>query len=338
MSKRVTLKQVAAFAGVSFQTVSKVLNHQAQVSRETSAKIWRAVQVLGYSPDANARDLRTRRCRMIGHSWTPPPSGQSNPILERLMLSMMDAADSAGYYILPFPSHAAGDPLEPYRVLIHSGRVDGFVLSSVSLNDPRVSFLQDEAFPFVAFGRSNPECEFPFVDVDGAAGVSAAVEHLIDRGHRRIAALAWPANSRVGQDRLAGLHDTLQRSGIPLPASWVARGPGQVAFGREATRAWLDAPPTRRPTAIVALDDMMAIGALCAAQECGVQVGTDLAVVGFDDVPLAEYLTPPLTTVRQPIGRIGRHVVEMLVGILEGSPPANPHVLLTPELIIRESG
>lgn len=345
MSKRVTLKQVALAADVSYQTVSKVLNHQKQVSAETAARIWSAADMLGYHPDDKARNLRLRRTRMIGYSWNSSPSDQlhsqpisgPNPVLDRFLQSMVETAGRAGYSILPFPSSETRDPISAYRSLMNTGRVDGFVLSSVTFDDPRLALLQEQGFPFVAFGRSNPECEFPYVDVDGAAGLRMATEHLIRQGHRAIAALAWPETSRVGQDRLAGYRQALEAAGLAPQPHWIARGEGRVAFGYAATQCWLDLPASERPTGIVALNDWMAIGAMRAAQDHGMSIGTDLAIIGFDDLPMVQYLTPALSSVRQPVWQAGQLVVDMLCALLEGKPVSNPHALLPPELIIRES-
>lgn len=337
MSIRPTLKQVASLAGVSYQTVSKVLNGQAKVTKDTAERIWQAVHDLGYYPDEKARNLRTRRSRMIGYSWVPLPPDQANPILDHFLQSMMDAGERLGYYILPFPHPAPTRLVATYQELISTGRVDGFIVSSVSFDDPRVDLLQQQAFPFVAFGRSNPEYEFPFVDVDGAAGLRMATEHLLQSGHRRIAALAWPESSRVGRDRLKGYLEAMEAAGITPEPAWIARGEGRIAFGRAATQRWLDGPPEERPTAIVALNDAMAVGAMQAAQTCGLHVGVDLAITGFDDAPLVQYLSPPLTSIRQPIWEIGQQVVSLLVKILQGTTPARPHILVEPHLIIRES-
>jgi DNA-binding LacI/PurR family transcriptional regulator len=337
MSKRVTLKQVAAAAGVSYQTVSKVLNHQKQVSQKTAARIWRAAHLLGYHPDDKARSLRTRRSRMIGYAWNPLPSDQPNPILDQFLQSMVETAGRLGYYVLPFPCAETGDPISAYRSLINTGRVDGFILSSVIFNDPRVALLQEQDFPFVAFGRSNPPCEFPFVDVDGGMGVRMATEHLIARGHRAIAALAWFEASRVCQNRLEGYVQALDAAGLALRPEWIARGEGRFAFGYTATQCWLDLPVAQRPTAIVALNDMMATGAMRAGTERGLEIGRDLAIVGFDDLPMVRYLRPALSSVRQPIWQVGQLVVEMLCAFLQGETVANPHILLEPELVIRES-
>ncbi len=312
--QRVTLKEVASSAGVSYQTVSKVINHQVQVSKETEERIWQAVRDLGYRPNYTARSLRSRRSFTIGYSWPPTPPGLANPILDQFLQSMFMAAEERGYYLMCFPYHA--DPvrqLATYSELVNTGRVDGFVLSSVEYDDPRVLLLLESNFPFVAFGRSNSELDFPWLDVDGAAGIAMAVNHLLDRGHRRIAALAWPESSRVGNNRMEGYFNALEAAGITPHPEWIKRGEGRHAFGYQATCELLQMPEANRPTALVTLNDLMAIGAMQAAHDQGLEVGTQFAIAGFDDAPLVQYLNPPLTSVRQPIWEVGQRIIPMLL-------------------------
>lgn len=337
MAKNITLKEVAARAGVSYQTVSKVINRQIRVSEETEARIWEVIRQLGYRPNQIARSMRSRRSWKIGYSWAPTPMDQVNSILDQFLQGMVRAAEEAGYHILAFPHRAGGSEVDGYRELIQTNQVDGFVISSVEFDDPRLHFLCKEKIPFVAFGRSNPELDFPYVDVDGAAGIRMVVEHLLEVGHRRIAALAWPPTSRVGQNRLEGYYQAMQAAGIEINPSWLARGEGNYWFGWQATKQMLSLPLESRPTAFVAFNDAMAIGAMHAAQEAGLQVGTEVAVTGFDDSPLIQYLSPPLTSVHQPIWEIGQRIMNMLVNILEGHPLENRHVLITPRLVIRQS-
>jgi DNA-binding LacI/PurR family transcriptional regulator len=337
MAKRVTLKEVAANAGVSYQTVSKVLNRQIQVSKETEERVWQAVQRLGYRPNELARSLRSQRSKLIGYSWEPSPPDQANPILDQFLRSMADAAETSGYHLLTFTHRYGEQWIESYRELIDTNRVDAFVLSSVEYYDPRVLYLKEQGFPFVAFGRSNPEWDFPWVDVDGAAGIRAVVEHLLELGHRRIAALAWPEESRVGQNRLDGYLAAMRAAGIDPPPAWVLRGEGRYAFGSKAAGRLLDQPPEGRPTALVAFNDVMAIGAVHAIQRQGFEVGVDFAVTGFDDSPLVQYLTPPLTTVRQPVWEVGQQLMSILLDQLDGTEPGERCLLLEPRLIIRQS-
>lgn len=337
MASKATLKQVAVRAGVSYQTVSKVLNKQAQVSRETEKRIHEAVHELGYRPNQIARNMRAKRSHMIGYSWAQTSPNQVNHILDQFLTSMVREAEAAGYHLLPFPFREGDGLVDAYRELIDTGRVDGFVLSSVNYDDPRVTFLLERNFPFVAFGRSNPEVDFPYVDVDGFDGICQAMQYLISRGHQRIAVVAWPENSRVGNQRMRGYLESMQAAGLKICSEWIERGEGTFEFGREAASRLLGLPTPDRPTAIVTLNDTQAIGVLHAARDAGLEVGKELAIVGFDDAPMSQYLFPPLTTICQPIPEAGRKCVEILVSLMKGENSTEHHVLLLPELITRAS-
>ena len=337
MASKATLKQVAARVGVSYQTVSKVLNNQAQVSSDTEKRILDAVRELGYRPNQIARNMRAKRSFMLGYSWIQTSPNQVNHILDQFLTSMVREAEAAGYHLLPFPFREGDAHVDDYRELIDTGRVDGFVLSSVNYDDPRITFLLERNFPFVTFGRSNPDLDFPYVDVDGVDGLCQVMQYLISRGHQRIAAIAWPENSRVGNERMRGYFESLQGAGLPLNPQWIARGEGTFEFGREAASRLIALPDSERPTAIVTLNDTQAIGALRAAQEQGLEVGRDIAIIGFDDAPMSQFLFPPLTTVRQPIHEAGRKCVEILIALIEGEQPAELHVLVPPKLIVRAS-
>lgn len=337
MVSKVTLKQVAARASVSYQTVSKVLNKQTQVSKDTEQRILEAVRELGYRPNQIARNMRAKRSFMIGYSWAQTSPDQVNHILDQFLSSMVQEAEAAGYHLLPFPFREGNGLVDAYRELIDTGRVDGFVLSSVNYNDPRINFLLERRFPFVTFGRSNSELDFPSVDVDGFSGLCQVMQYLFSRGHQRIAAIGWPEDSRVGNERMRGYFESMQEAGRKVYPDWIERGEGTFEFGREAAWRLLKLPSNDRPTAIVTLNDTQAIGVLHAAREYGVEVGRELAVVGFDDAPMSQYLFPALTTIRQPIHEAGRKCVEILVALLKGEEPPERNVLVSPKLIIRAS-
>ncbi len=334
--KSPTLKDVAAKAGVSYQTVSKVLNQQAQVTSETRQRILESVAALGYRPNALARNMRKQRSFMIGYSWEQTPPGQVNHILDQFLTSMVREAEAAGYHLLPFPSHGMG--LQMYEDLIETGKVDGFVLSSVNFDDERVRYLSEHTIPFVAFGRSNPEWKFHFVDVDGANGLHQAVEHLAARGHRNIALVGWPENSRVGNDRTGGYLQAMRAAGLSILPEWMFHVPGDFEQGYQSALGLMALPLEKRPTAILTLNDTQAIGAIQALWSMGLRPGQDVAVIGFDDAPMVQFLDPPLTTIRQPIAEVGRKCVEMLIDLMEGHVPAEEQVLLKPLLVIRASG
>lgn len=335
MPKNITLKDIAKRAGVSYQTVSKVIHNQIQVTAEVRSRIEAAIEELDYRPNVAAQNLRTQSSHLIGYSWQL--EDRYSPVLEQFQHSVVESAENFGYHILLFPQHADRDLYTTYAELIRTKRVDGFIISSVEYNDPRVAALEHLNVPFVSFGRSRENEHSPFVDVDGQAGSKAAVQHLIEQGHQRIAILAWPESSRVGAERLAGYWEAMKEAALPIDPEWIMRGRGEIDYGYEAANKLLDLPPHRRPTAIVAIMDTIAIGVMQAAETCGYSIGRDLAVVGFDDMAVAHYVKPGLTTLRQPIKEVGKRVTQLLINLLKGEVPAEKHILLPPELIIRDS-
>jgi DNA-binding LacI/PurR family transcriptional regulator len=337
LASAVTLKEVAALAGVSYQTVSKVLNRKVQVSKETEARILQAAKELSYRPNLNARNMRLQRSYMIGYSWERTSPDQVNHILDQFLSSMVEEAQAAGYHVLPFPFRYGEEHVDDYRELINNGGVDGFILSSINYEDPRISFLLERQFPFVAFGRSYPELDFCYVDVDGADGIRQAVEYLVNCGHRRIGVIAWPEDSRVGNERMEGYLEAMQAAQIVIHPEWIQRGQGDYEFGRAACHNLLELDDTIRPTAMICLNDTQGIGAMHGLQECNLQAGKDIAIIGFDDAPMTQFLQPALTTIRQPIRLAGRKCIEMLVSLMDGSLPEERHVLLKPKLIVRAS-
>jgi DNA-binding LacI/PurR family transcriptional regulator len=315
------------------------LNKQIQVSKETEDRIWDAARTLGYRPSFVARSLRTQRAFTIGYSWPPSSPDRENIILDQFLQSMFLAAEECGYYLLCFPYYAdVSKHLATYNELIETRRVDGFILSSIEYDDPRVKLLLERNFPFVGFGRSNPELIFPWIDVDGGLGIREAMLHLLEKGHRRIAALAWPLDSRVGNNRMEGYFSAMQEVGITPESEWVKRGEGVFDFGYKSTLELLELAAEYRPTALIALNDMMALGASQAIKDRGLSVGKDFAVIGFDDAPMVQYTFPSLTTLRQPITEIGQRIIDMLMEYINtGSIPKTPNILVAPQLIVRSS-
>lgn len=338
-SRRVTIKEVALKAGVSYQTVSKLLNGQINLLPATEERIWQAVRELDYHPSSSASSLRSRRSRTLGYSWAPAPPNHSNHILDMLLSSMLFAVESVDYHLLCFPQHREpGTQLKAFRNLYETGRVDGFILSSVEYNDPRVLYLLEKKIPFTAFGRSNPDLTFPCIDVDGGDGLRQAVLHLAERGHTRIAALCWPESSRVGNNRLVGFIAGLEQAGLPLLSELIMRGEGSLDFGYKATNQLMALPEDQRPTAFVTLNDPMGVGCMRALRDIGLIPGRDAAVTGFDDTPIAQFTYPPLTSVRQPTWEVGQRLVSRVLSELNnGLDTTSPAELLLPQLVVRES-
>ncbi len=332
-----TIRDVARLAKVSPATVSNVINDTAPTSEETRRRVLEAIDALGYHPSVLARGLQAGQSRMLGYSWIPMPMEQFNPILDRFLNSMAEAAARNNYHILTFPAPTSLQEIDVYRQMVSSGRVDGFILSNTNLNDARIRYLLEVDFPFVAFGRATPEWDFPYVDVDGEAGIHMAMRHLVSLGHRRIACIAWPEESLTGSYRLQGYRDGLAEAGLEVDRCRVCRIENDYSEAYTCTKKLLSFAPAERPSAIVCLSDLMAVGALNAAAESGIRVGDDLAIVGFDDSSMARYVRPALTSLRQPVAEIGERVVQMLLAVVKRETLVEPHVLLAPELIVRES-
>lgn len=333
-----TIKDVAQEAGVSIATVSYVINNKDEaISDETRRIVWQAVEKVGYTPNINARNLKARHSKLIGYAWHEVPAGQVNSVLDRFMYFLAQEAEAAGYHILTF-THPKDDSLTAvYDELIRTRRVDAFVLADTNYNDPRLRFLIDKDFPFVAFGRSNPEWDFAWVDTDGKQGMREAVKYLLELGHRRIALIAWPEGSVAGNARVDGYLEVLREAGIAIRNEYIWRGEQSEQTGRDAMQHWGKLPSAEQPTAIATVNDLIAIGALNEAEKLGHTVGKTLSIIGYDDVPLVQYLRPALTSVRQPIFEISRQVINMLQALIDDGNIPEPQVLMKTRLIVRDS-
>lgn len=336
----VTIKDLAEQLDLSVSTVSKALNDYPHVAEETRQRVLALAEELGYRPSITARGLQAQQTHLIAYSWRLLPAEQFSPILNRFIDVMGTAAVAAGYHLLAFPTSSDQAELDAYQDLVRTRRVDGIVLSATNENDPRVAYLSKADLPFVAFGQAGAGWDYPWVDVDGRAGVGRAVEHLVQLGHRRIGFIAWPRSSLTcGADRYQGYVEALDRAGLSFDPTLVVRAEHAEPAGRHAMASLLDLPAEQRPTAIVAISDLLAIGAMNEAQDRGLVVARDLSVVGFDDAPMVKYLRPPLTTIRQPVDEVGELVVQQLLAVISDTSLAENerHILLKPELIVRAS-
>lgn len=335
---QITLKDVAAKAGVSYQTVSKVLNRQASVTPETEERIWGAIQELGYQPNISARNLRTQSSNLIGYGWQGTSDQSPHPVLNQFLYSAVQRAEAQRYHLLTFllaDSVAATNEL--YRDLYARRQVDGFILADTNNDDPRIAYLIGANIPFAAFGRANDDWDFCWVDVDGRFGMAQVVEHLQMRGHERIAMITWPEGSRAGDERERGYLSQMAQAGLPIAPGWMVRGENAVHDGYQLMQQLLTLPGAERPTAVACISDQVAIGAMNAALAAGLVIGQDIAITGYDNVPMSEFLYPPLTTVQQPIEEAGTLIINLLLHQIQGKPITEKGILLEPKLIVRQS-
>ena len=332
----ITIKDVAALAEVSIATVSYVLNNSAPVSTATRQRVLEAAAALNYRPNVNGRTLQANKTRLVGYGWHNVKRGSSASFLDRFTYWMAQAVESYGYHVLTF-AHSEESPTDAYQELIQTNRVDGFILAHTNRNDVRIRYLMEARVPFAAFGRANDRWDFPYVDVDGRRGVELVTEHLIALGHTRIALIGWPEGSLSGDARVQGYFDALDAAALSVQSAWIRRAENSSAAAAAAAAELMALHSALRPTAIVCVSDLMAIGVMNYLNSCGIQIGYDVAVSGFDDEPIAELLHPPLTTLRQPVDDLAAQVVALLMAELERIPVPQRQILVAPQLIVRAS-
>lgn len=332
----VTLKDIARELGISVTTVSRGLAGYDDVAAETREQIRQIAQALGYRPNLIARRLQKQRTDTIGFILPTFGPRFSDPFFSEFLAGIGNEAGAHEYDIL-VSTHAPDSPGErqAYLRAVQGGWVDGLIVVRTREDDARVRLLHEHRFPFVAFGRSCCDLEFPYVDEDSVAGMRLMVQHFVDLGHRRIGFIAPPDNLMFGLLRREGFVETMAANGLPVAPEWIVTGDLTQRGGAEASEQLLALEP--RLTAVIAGNDLMAIGAINRIQQHGLQVGRDVALGGFDDIPLAAYTSPPLTTIHQPIYEIGRQVCAMLIALVNGLAPNPAHILLEPTLIVRES-
>ncbi len=327
-----TLATVAAAAGVSRQTVSNALNSPELLRPDTLERVQRAIDLLGYTPNRAARNLRTRSSQLVGLRLEPAVEGTASGLMDRFLHSLAESSREAGLHVLLFTPEDVNDPLDGYDELLRSAAVDAFVVTDTYRGNPQAAWLEARQLPFVAFGRpwEDPQACFPWVDVDGRAGVRLAVDHLADRGHQRIAWVGWQKTSYIGEDRRNGWLDRMHERELPT-TRLSARGEDTIEFGRRAAHALLEG---EQPTAYVCVSDTVAMGVLQAIEERGRRArADDVAVVGFDD-SLAAQVTG-LTSVRQPLEEVAVQIVRLLDDRLSMRTSDPPQVILTPVLRVR---
>jgi DNA-binding LacI/PurR family transcriptional regulator len=331
----VTILDVAERAGVGVGTVSRVINGADHVRPATREKIEAAMRELNFHPNAQARNLKRGSVNTLGFFFNSGQRRLSDPFFNTLMAGMADACGDHNYDLLVASCRDPQDELAALEKLIRSNRVAGIIITDTRLRDPRVAMLQRLEFPCVVFGRVGARSGVPFVDVDGKRGVEQAVLHLLERGHHRIGFIGLPSDLTCAQDRLAGYRAAIEAAQLRLNEKLIQAGGLTETAGRHAAQALLS--QSSRPTAIIACSDVLAFGVMQAAQDAGVRIGRDLAVVGFDDIPMAAHINPPLTTVRQPIYDIGVQLASLSIEHLRGESDRAIQKLIEPELIIRES-
>jgi DNA-binding LacI/PurR family transcriptional regulator len=328
--RRPTIYDVARLAGVSTATVSRALNGTGQVAEAKRAAIDAAVEQLGYRPNTIARSLVTRATQTI--ALLLPDI--TNPFYAELVAGIQQLTLERDYTMLLCTTDFDPEQEERYLRLLRAKHVDGALVDGLVLPPERIARFVEDGFPIVCLDRDVNSPAVPLVQVDNRMGARLATEHLLSLGHTRIAHIAG-ASARISEERLLGYQGALAAAGLEPDSALVAMGDFTEMGGHAAMRALLASAPDL--SAVFAANDLSAIGALNAIAAAGRSVPGDVSLVGFDDVRLAQYTSPPLTTVRQPAREIARTSTELLLGMIDGHKPRKLHHLLTPELVLRDS-
>jgi LacI family transcriptional regulator len=332
-TEKLTIRQIAKLAGASRSSVSRVLNNHPNVSPELRDRVQTVIAETGYRPDPVARSLSNRRSNIIG-LVIPLAIGSlfEDPFFPRLIQGVSQGCNAHDYTFSLFLFHSPEEATGLYHSFSHRQLLDGVIVTATRIGAAVTPRLLESQVPVVVQGR-HEDPRVSYVDVDNITGAKTAVTHLLRLGCRRIATITGPLDNTAAQDRMQGYLDALQDQGRPVEDALILSGDFTQASGYEAMQQLL----LQQPDAVFVASDTMATGALQAIRGAGLTVPDDLAVVGFDDLPQATMVDPPLTTVRQPIRRMGELAVELLIqGLEDGAGPPRRIVLPT-ELVIRRS-
>lgn len=325
----VTIRDVAVRAGVSHQTVSRVINASERVTPETRQRVEQAIKELGYQPNAIARSMAIGRTYMLG-CFSPN-------LTDFTFASMIEGAENEarkhGYILV---SSSTPDDESFARLIdemVNSRRIEGLLV--INPYAESYSDLLVKHFPTVLVGATPSNDDLPSVSLDNEDAGRQVVEYLIQLGHRSIAVLTGPMNEDSSQDRFKGSKSALQQSGLTLDAHLVRTGDWSATSGYEAVQSLLQANGSF--TALVAQNDRMAVGAIRALRESNLAVPQNVSVIGFDDMPLASYFDPPLTTMRQDTFSLGREAARLLIKAIKDGVFRQEPIRMQAELVIRGS-
>ena len=327
-----TIRDVAKQAGVAPITVSRVVNNSGYVSEKTRARVEAAIADLGYVPNVLARSLRSRRTDTLGLVLTDI----SNPFWTTVARGVEDAASDAGFNVILCNTDESEVEQDKYLRVLLQKQVDGVLLVPARSALEPIQFVQSQDTPVVVLDRLIPDAQADTVRCDSEGGAYQLTRLLLSLGHRRIAVLSGPQGVSTAEDRVAGYRRALTEASLDVDPALVYYGQFSLESGYAMTQQVLAVTP--RPSGLFAGNNFIAIGALRALRDAGLQVPEDLAMVGFDDLPADLVVDPFLTVAAQPAYEMGRQATELLLARLSGeAPEAYQEIVLPTEIIVRQS-
>ena len=331
MLRKPTLHDVASLARVSTRTVSRVVNNESGYSADTRARVEAAIEQLGYRPNLAARSLITNRTRTIGLVVTH----LTDPFFPELADGVMRAARDRGYTMFLSSTEDHEPTQRDVLDSLASHGVEAAIVFPANGSDESLAEAANDGMPIVVIDHEMDHPNIGVVSSDIRRGAAMAVTHLIETGHRRIGMVASSRSPRSRRWREKGYEDAFGAAGHRVDQTMVARQPPTIAGGRAATATLLESNPDL--TALFAYNDLMAIGAIAELKSLGRSVPDDVAVIGFDDIPLTEYVGPPITTVRLGRDRVGAAAVDLAIAMREDSEHRLEPIVIGVELVHRSS-
>lgn len=328
---KVTIYDVAEKAGVSITTVSRVINNTGRISEKTKQKVLKVMEEMRYQPSVVASALTGKRTRTIGLIIPDV----ANPFFAEIARRVEDRGRELGFNLLMCNTDNNPETEEMYLEVMKQKRVDGIIIGTTTSHYREVQNLLKEQFPVALIAQDIPELVIDVVSVDDFLGGYQATSHLISLGHHQIAIIVGDQNRTSDKYRLQAYRQALEDNGIGYDERYVFRTDYSIEGGKRAAYQILQL--AKRPTAIFCCFDYLAVGVYQASRELGVHIPNDLSVVGFDNTLLATIIDPPLTTIAQPVDEMGRQVMDLLVAEIEGEKQTKKRIILSPELIIRQS-
>lgn len=328
-----TLKDVARLAKVNPSTVSRVLNEDSiSVKQETRERILAAVKAIDYQSNGVARSLRLKVTNTLG--FLVPDI--RNPFFPELIKAAEDTANEKGYNLILCNTDEDEEKEKMYIRILNQKRVDGIILATATVKNELNKFIENSKRPFVLVNRSIQGAKCRHVIIDDVYGAQLAVSHLVSLGHRKIAHIAGPLYIQTALSRLEGYRLSLNESNIPFKMEYVVESSYSKEAGYRNMKLLLE--KEEPPTAVFAANDLNALGAIQAIQESGYKAPADISVIGYDNIPMTDIVSPPLTTINIPLYEMGRMATEILIRALQNKDNKEmEQVILKPCLLVRES-
>jgi LacI family transcriptional regulator len=331
----VTLRDIAKKVNRSVTTVSRALHGYADVSAETRTLVLQTAADMGYFPNTAAQRLQRRRADTVGLFLSPEEPSFSDPVFGDVLSAVAGEIAKSGFDLLVRVAADTPSILDGYQQKVSGRSIDTVLVVRTKCEDPRIRYLQEHKIPFVSNGRIAGDNSFLFVDIDYRRGMGELIRHLVSLGHERIGFVSGPLEYMFVLLQMQGFEETCMDMTIGVSDDLVVLSGLSQRGGYQGAQQLLSA--MQPPTAIVASNDLMALGVMSAVQDHGLEVGRDVAVAGFDGIPMAETSHPTMTTVQQPSQHIGRLLGRLLIASAAGEQVAEPHIIVEPSLVIRQS-